>query len=220
MQWLLWHGALHWRGLWCLTTTSWDWCGTSPSSRARRTAPRPSCTPTPVSTANNSNNFTILHSFKQAGSISSYGCIHLALIQKETYPRIILPLADEVKGEDLDEGPLGDVPPSRLEPLPLAGERGLVAHHRRVEHLHRRTVFIFKFHQLFLNWQSACLVIGGLLHVVGLQDVLPLQRLAQDRPLLLQVRIVSGLTTDWNFKLKVHNCSANNSTWCKEESCA
>merc|ERR1712117_796905 len=28
-------------------------------------------------------------------------------------PRIILPLAYEVKGEDLDESPLGDVPPSR-----------------------------------------------------------------------------------------------------------
>ena len=54
----------------------------------------------------------------------------LGIIQNETYPRIILPLADEVKGEDLDESPLGNVAPCRLEPLPLAGERGLVAHHR------------------------------------------------------------------------------------------
>merc|ERR1712117_627266 len=120
-----------------LTTTSWGLCGTSPSSRAHRTAPRPSCTPTPVSTSH-----------------------HTATCRRG-------------KREDLDESPLGDVSPCRLEPLPLAGERGLVAHHRRVEHL----------------------VVGGLLHVVGLQDVLPLQRLAQDRALLLQVRIVRGLTT-------------------------
>ena len=44
--------------------------------------------------------------------------------------------------------------------------------------------------------RPAHLIFGDHLGVVGLEDVLPLQRLAQDVALLLQVSIVGGLPAD------------------------